>query len=87
LRLMPALVLINLLVCGYVYLRVPDMLPQTGAGALLSLSYVSNWYFALRNEYALNPFGVTWSLAIEEQFYLGLFRTFDDAARLVSAPE
>jgi peptidoglycan/LPS O-acetylase OafA/YrhL len=36
----------------------------------LSLSYASNWLYAFNYFSANNPLGITWSLAIEEQFYL-----------------
>jgi peptidoglycan/LPS O-acetylase OafA/YrhL len=43
---------------------------KTYQGIGLSLSYVSNWLYAFKVASADNPLGVTWSLAIEEQFYL-----------------
>jgi len=39
-------------------------------GILLTLSYVSNWVFAFAPTVKVGPLGITWSLAIEEQFYL-----------------
>lgn len=39
-------------------------------GILLTLSYVSNWIFAFVPAVKVGPLGITWSLAIEEQFYL-----------------
>jgi peptidoglycan/LPS O-acetylase OafA/YrhL len=39
-------------------------------GILLTLSYVSNWVFAFAPAVKVGPLGITWSLAIEEQFYL-----------------
>jgi peptidoglycan/LPS O-acetylase OafA/YrhL len=37
---------------------------------LLTLFYVTNWAAALQLVRSLGPLGITWSLAIEEQFYL-----------------
>ena len=42
----------------------------TYQGLLLTLSYVSNWVFAFNEHVKVGPLGITWSLAIEEQFYL-----------------
>jgi peptidoglycan/LPS O-acetylase OafA/YrhL len=42
----------------------------TFQGILLTLSYVSNWVFAFSESVKVGPLGITWSLAIEEQFYL-----------------
>jgi peptidoglycan/LPS O-acetylase OafA/YrhL len=42
----------------------------TYQGILLTLSYVSNWVFAFNESVKVGPLGITWSLAIEEQFYL-----------------
>ena len=42
----------------------------TYQGILLTLSYVSNWVFAFSRSVKIGPLGITWSLAIEEQFYL-----------------
>jgi peptidoglycan/LPS O-acetylase OafA/YrhL len=39
-------------------------------GILLTASYVSNWVFALKPSVKIGALGITWSLAIEEQFYL-----------------
>jgi peptidoglycan/LPS O-acetylase OafA/YrhL len=43
--------------------------PAFYEGIWLSLSYVSNWLYAFGFFSADNPLGITWSLAIEEQFY------------------
>ncbi|WP_073259125.1 acyltransferase family protein [Cryptosporangium aurantiacum] len=75
-RLLPALVL---MVAGVLVLfpMLDVEWPQSTRGdALAVLFYVSNWWFVLRGEsYAQafedpSPFQHTWSLAIEEQWYL-----------------
>jgi peptidoglycan/LPS O-acetylase OafA/YrhL len=43
---------------------------ETYQGIWLTLSYASNWLYAFGYFSADNPLGITWSLAIEEQFYL-----------------
>jgi len=71
LRLMPALLaLISITALfGLIFLRNP-WVKETYQGIWLSLSYVSNWFYAFKYASADNPLGITWSLAIEEQFYL-----------------
>jgi peptidoglycan/LPS O-acetylase OafA/YrhL len=71
LRLLPALFAMLILVCAYVWLFQDA--ERSGAafqGAALSVGYVSNWIQAFRRDVAIGPFGITWSLAIEEQFYM-----------------
>jgi peptidoglycan/LPS O-acetylase OafA/YrhL len=76
-RLLPALA--GLLVGVAVYCAVfakPDELAQIRGDALATVGYVANWraVFARQDYWALfqtpSPLQHTWSLAIEEQFYL-----------------
>ena len=71
LRLMPALLAL-LIVTGCYALFFLDQAKAAGVyqGILLTLSYVSNWIFAFYPSVRVGPLGITWSLAIEEQFYL-----------------
>jgi len=71
LRLIPALVTLALVLGGLalIFLARRDA-SLTYEGIWLSLSYVSNWLYAFGFVSADNPLGITWSLAIEEQFYL-----------------
>jgi len=68
-RLLPALV-VFLLVCGGILfaMRPPAVWPIVGGYLLAVLSYGANWLIIYWRE--LSVFGHTWSLAIEEQFYL-----------------
>ena len=71
LRLMPA-VGVYLLVNGFfafLFLK-GEKASQIYNGILPTLSYVSNWVFAFVPTVKVGPLGITWSLAIEEQFYL-----------------
>jgi len=76
-RLLPALLLVLLAVTLMVRFAEPaGMFPGYRSDALAALFYVSNWwqiatsgnYFASIN--AAGPLTHTWSLAVEEQFYL-----------------
>jgi peptidoglycan/LPS O-acetylase OafA/YrhL len=71
LRLMPA-VGVYLLVNGIYALLFLDREQASliYQGILLTMSYVSNWVFAFAPAVKVGPLGITWSLAIEEQFYL-----------------
>ncbi|WP_035857887.1 acyltransferase family protein [Cryptosporangium arvum] len=77
-RLMPALVLMVATVLVLFPMLGVEWPPSTRGDALAALLYVSNWWFLLRGEsYAQafedpSPFQHTWSLAIEEQWYLFL---------------
>lgn len=77
-RLMPALVLMVAAVLVLFPMLGVEWPPSTRGDALAALLYVSNWWFVLRGEsYAQafedpSPFQHTWSLAIEEQWYLFL---------------
>jgi peptidoglycan/LPS O-acetylase OafA/YrhL len=69
LRLLPAL-FFYLTTFALVSLGTTDVISgHLRRGIWLSLSYISNWLFAFRFYYP-SLLGVTWSLAIEEQFYL-----------------
>ncbi len=71
LRLMPALLLLILVIGGFALIFLDKKRAiETYQGIWLTLSYASNWLYALRCFSASNPLGITWSLAIEEQFYL-----------------
>jgi peptidoglycan/LPS O-acetylase OafA/YrhL len=71
LRLLPALALIVLALGAFAALFLdPWHAGMTWQGIWLTLSHVSNWFYALSSFSADNPLGTTWSLAIEEQFYL-----------------
>ena len=76
-RLLPALLLMLLFVAFFASVIVPK--GTYGAlrlDALLTLLYVSNWHFILVNSNYFNetaassPLLHTWSLAVEEQFYV-----------------
>ena len=76
-RLLPALLLVLVAVTVMVRFAEPaGAYPGYRGGALSALFYVSNWwqvaasgnYFAASG--AVSPLAHTWSLAVEEQFYL-----------------
>jgi peptidoglycan/LPS O-acetylase OafA/YrhL len=76
-RLLPALAVLMVGVAVYaVVLAKPEELTQIRGDAFATLGYVANWrqvfahadYFALFN--TPSPLNHTWSLAIEEQFYV-----------------
>lgn len=76
-RLLPALILMIVVVSAYASLGGPGIVPaQVRAPGLATIFYTANWqqivaahsYFA--RYYLSNPFQHTWSLAIEEQYYL-----------------
>ncbi len=71
LRLLPALLLVSLVVGLYAAIRLPAVRAwENYRGIALALSYVSNLVFVYRPIYIYSGLGITWSLAIEEQFYL-----------------
>jgi peptidoglycan/LPS O-acetylase OafA/YrhL len=75
-RLLPALLIMLTLVawCGRWF--GVDSLSQLRGDALSTLLYVANWHYVLANQSYFVHFGApspllhTWSLAVEEQFYL-----------------
>ncbi len=76
-RLLPALILMIIGVLLYVrFIAPPGAYPELRLDALSTLFYVANWHFILVNQnyFVLTglptPLLHTWSLAIEEQFYL-----------------
>lgn len=71
LRLMPAVFAFMIGTGFYALLFLTrEQASLTYQGILLTLSYVSNWVFAFSESVKSGPLGITWSLAIEEQFYL-----------------
>jgi peptidoglycan/LPS O-acetylase OafA/YrhL len=76
-RLLPALAALLFAVALYcAALAAPEELAEIRSEALASLLYISNWYavFVERDYWALfrtpSPLQHTWSIGIEEQFYL-----------------
>jgi peptidoglycan/LPS O-acetylase OafA/YrhL len=76
-RLLPALLMVILFVALYEAVLVPrGTYPDLRLDALSSLFYVANWHFILIGSNYFNANGLasplthTWSLAIEEQFYV-----------------
>jgi peptidoglycan/LPS O-acetylase OafA/YrhL len=76
-RLLPALLLVLLFVACYAAFIVPrGTYPNLRLDSLSTLFYVANWHFILIGSSYFNQTGLpsplthTWSLAIEEQFYL-----------------
>ena len=75
-RLLPTLFLVILLslVAGYI-LMMPNQLSDLSSSAISSLFFISNiWFYFTDNYFAeqslLKPLLHTWSLSIEEQFYI-----------------
>jgi peptidoglycan/LPS O-acetylase OafA/YrhL len=70
LRLMPAVFLLILITGALALIVDKRTATEIRQGIWLTLSYVSNWFYAFGYFSVRNPLGITWSLAIEEQFYL-----------------
>jgi peptidoglycan/LPS O-acetylase OafA/YrhL len=71
LRLMPAVFTLILVLIGFALIFLDKKrIVEAYQGIWLTLSYASNWLYAFDYFSADNPLGITWSLAIEEQFYL-----------------
>jgi peptidoglycan/LPS O-acetylase OafA/YrhL len=68
LRLMPALIPVVIFAVLASFLLSGDIGPQTRSAAPLAILYVANWYRALGHQAGL--LAHTWSLGVEEQFYL-----------------
>ena len=75
-RLYPALVftLLITLIGGY-FIFMPDEFKELGQSAVSVVTYLSNIFFWLKSDYfdgpsELKPLLHTWSLAVEEQFYI-----------------
>ncbi len=76
-RLLPALFVTMLLIAAYAHwFALPSTLSALRGDALATLAYVANWRFVLTGQNYFIRFGPpspllhTWSLAVEEQFYL-----------------
>jgi len=76
-RLLPALFVLLLGVAAYAHFSAASLnLPSVRGDALATLTYVANWRYIFSNQgyFALaaipSPLLHTWSLAVEEQYYL-----------------
>jgi peptidoglycan/LPS O-acetylase OafA/YrhL len=70
LRLLPALILMLAIVAIWHCLTNSQVAPRTALDGLIALFYSSNWTFALGFRQPVHVFAHTWTLSIEEQFYL-----------------
>jgi len=74
LRLIPALLILTLLLCGAAtLLHPPELARHYYIGSLAALFFVGNWIMALdpaNGSLVMGPLAPTWSLGVEEQFYL-----------------
>ncbi|MDT3438301.1 acyltransferase family protein [Pseudofrankia sp. BMG5.37] len=76
-RLLPAFLLLLLAISAYArFFAAPGDITKIRLDMLASLFYVANWRFALSNQSYFDHFSApspllhTWSLAVEEQFYV-----------------
>ncbi|MGI9196726.1 MAG: acyltransferase family protein [Candidatus Nanopelagicales bacterium] len=76
-RLLPALYVLLLAVCAWaLFVAAPQAIGDLRGAALAALAYVANWFFILTGQSYFadmsgpSPLEHTWSLAIEEQYYL-----------------
>jgi peptidoglycan/LPS O-acetylase OafA/YrhL len=70
LRLFPALILVVVAVAGYVRWLAPASASHDLSGLAWVLGYVGNWHRAIYGFNSLTLLDHTWTLAVEEQFYL-----------------
>src|SRR5207249_381805 len=71
LRLLPALLVLLLVVVAFYWLASPKSTAvRTTFDALIALFYSSNWAFVFGFRQPAHVLTHTWSLSIEEQFYL-----------------
>ncbi|HEY1738197.1 MAG TPA: acyltransferase, partial [Acidimicrobiia bacterium] len=70
-RLLPALIIFLFMIAAYAkFVAKPYELPTLRTSALSTLFYVQNYWQAFTTSHVVTPLGHTWSLSIEEQFYL-----------------
>ncbi len=76
-RLLPAVMVLLLVLTLYAWLGGPNIVPATfGPDEIATLFYYANWHLIFTNQSYFDlfqppsPLKHTWSLAIEEQFYL-----------------
>src|SRR6478752_5285458 len=97
-RLLPALLVMVTIVAAVLVLRPDGPPPAFRGDALSTLGYVANWRFAFGDTSYFAQFADpstmqhTWSLAVEEQFYLlwppvviGVFRLYRSSGRASAA--
>jgi peptidoglycan/LPS O-acetylase OafA/YrhL len=69
-RLGPALIVYLILLSGYALIFMTrEHATEIYIGVLATLSYVSNWLIAFLPSFPTGILAITWSLAVEEQFY------------------
>ena len=76
-RLLPALYLLLIVVCAWAaFIAAPEAIGDLRGAALAALFYIANWFFIITGQSYFaemqgpSPLEHTWSLAIEEQYYL-----------------